>query len=235
MTPTPDLFPAPVLPRIPVTDAGGTSRAAFPVGRVFCVGRNYAAHAREMGEHDERAPPFFFMKPFSAVALGPEMAYPPATSSLHHEVELVLGIGKGLEAAAVDQARDAVVACGVGIDFTRRDRQAEAKAQGRPWEAGKVFDAAAACGALRAGDTALLAPTAGIGLEVDGVERQRGTLASMIWRPEEIIVRLSELFGLRAGDLVFTGTPEGVGEVEPGQRLRAWVDGLPPLAFQIRP
>lgn len=228
-----DLIPPPDPVRLPVVDEAGTCQGHFPVGRVFCVGRNYAEHAREMGHDPTREPPFFFMKPASAVVQGERVPYPPATSDLHHEVELVVAVGASLRAATPLAAREAVLACGVGVDLTRRDLQAEAKRLGRPWEIAKAFDAAAPCGALRVGRACLEDPERALRLTVDGELRQEGSLGQMIWLPEEILVRLSELFGLRAGDLVFTGTPAGVGPVQRGQTVRAEVDGLPPLAFRV--
>ncbi|HSG90811.1 MAG TPA: fumarylacetoacetate hydrolase family protein [Pseudomonadales bacterium] len=232
-----DLFPAPSLPRLALLDDDDEPVARFPVGRVFCVGRNYAAHAREMGKDPEREAPFFFMKPASAVASGDTIAYPSLTEDLHHEVELVVAIGRPLagdvHAHAGGDVLAAVAGCGVGIDFTRRDLQAVAKDAGRPWEAGKVFDGAAACGALRLGHGALVEPDRRIRLAVDGEARQSGTLGQMIWTAEEVIRRLAQLFGLRAGDLVFTGTPAGVGAVVRGAVLQARVDGLPPLDVRI--
>jgi len=228
-----DLIPLPDPVRLPVVDDAGTRQGHFPVGRVFCVGRNYAEHAREMGHDPTREPPFFFMKPASAVVQGERVPYPPATSDLHHEVELVVAVGASLRAATPLAAREAVLACGVGVDLTRRDLQAEAKRLGRPWEIAKAFDAAAPCGALRSGRACLEDPERALRLTVDGELRQEGSLGQMIWLPEEILVRLSELFGLRAGDLVFTGTPAGVGPVQRGQTVRAEVDGLPALAFRV--
>jgi fumarylpyruvate hydrolase len=173
------------------------------------------------------------MKPASAVVQGERVLYPPATSDLHHEVELVVAVGATPRAATATAAREAVLACGVGVDLTRRDLQAEAKRLGRPWELAKAFDGSAPCGALRAGRACLEAPERALRLSVDGELRQEGALGQMIWLPEEILVRLAELFGLRAGDLVFTGTPAGVGPVLRGQSVRAEVDGLPSLAFRV--
>lgn len=228
-----DLIPPPEPVRLPVLDEQGACLGYFPVGRVFCVGRNYAAHARELGHDPAREPPFFFMKPASAVVRGERVAYPPATSDLHHEVELVVALGASPRTAAPSAAREAVLACGVGVDLTRRDLQAEAKRLGRPWEIAKAFDGAAPCGALRGGGACLEDPERTLRLTVDGELRQEGSLGQMIWSPEEILVRLFELFGLRPGDLVFTGTPAGVGPLQRGQVVRAEVDGLPSLAFRV--
>jgi fumarylpyruvate hydrolase len=229
----PDRFPPPEAPRVPLVDDDDRVREAFPVGRVLCVGRNYAEHAREMGSDPDREPPFFFLKPASAVATGPDVPWPRETDDLHHEVELVLAVDRPLVAVDVPTARAAICACAVGLDLTRRDRQAEAKAGGRPWEAGKVFDGAAVVGPARLGRAVLDAPGAAITLAVDGAPRQSGRLGQMIWSAAEILARASVLFGVRAGDLVFTGTPAGVAALAPGARLEAGIDGLPPLSVRV--
>lgn len=250
MSPVPhapvDLIDLAPPPRLDVLDEADDCVGRFPVGRVFCVGRNYAEHAREMGHDPHREPPFFFMKPASAVSGDESLRYPTLTADLHHEVELVLAIGQSsaaapavAAAAAPDSSdasffRTAVIGCAVGVDFTRRDLQATAKAAGRPWEAGKVFDGSASCGALRRGHEVLDHAAARIRLTVDGVARQDGTLGQMIWSPLEVLRELAALFGLRAGDLVFTGTPAGVGPVGPGARIDAAIDGLPPLQLTVR-
>jgi fumarylpyruvate hydrolase len=228
-----DLVTLPDPVRIPVLDDADRPVGTFPVGRVFCVGRNYAEHAREMGHDPSREAPFFFMKPASAVTTSSRVRYPAATADLHHEVELVVAVGETVAASGPTAARRAVLACGVGIDLTRRDLQAEAKRQGRPWETAKSFDGSAPCAALRLGAACLEAPETPIRLWVDDALRQDGTLGQMIWLPEEILVRLTELFGLRAGDLVFTGTPAGVGPLLRGERIRAEIEGLPALAFDL--
>jgi len=217
------MIPTVTPPSLPI--AGQPHR--FPVRRVLCIGRNYAAHAREMGD-DGRSPPFHFIK--SAHALGqatPEgqLVYPPQTANLHHEVELVLALGGAPGAPSI-------FAYGVGLDMTRRDLQAQAKAKGRPWASGKDFDGAAWCGPLVPAP-AQVGPS--IHLQVDGVEVQRGTLDQMIWQPQEILTVLCELMTLAPGDLIFTGTPAGVGPVLPGQIMDAHVDGLPPLRVHVLP
>lgn len=212
------LFPPHAPSSLPI--AGSTLR--FPVRRILCVGQNYAAHAREMGQ--ERAEPFFFTKPADAVVTdGADPAYPPATADLHHEVELVCAIGADGEIAG----------WAVGCDLTRRDLQAAAKARGRPWDAAKGFDQSAPCGALHLGE--LPDADAPIELRVDGAPRQSGRLGDMVWAPREILAKARELWDIRPGDLIFTGTPEGVGPLEPGARVECAIGGLPPLSFTVRP
>ncbi len=222
---------------LPVTG----SAAAFPVRRVYCVGRNYAGHAREMGSDPTREPPFFFCKPGDADAVVAvpagrtvEIDYPPATRELHHEVELVVAIGRTAKDVAPADAAASIFGYAVGLDLTRRDLQAQMKAQSRPWEIGKAFDQSAPVGTLRrAADVGTLAEAA-IRLEVDGQLRQQGRLDQMIWSVGEIIANLSTLFTLQPGDLIFTGTPEGVGPVERGQTLVGRIDGLEPLQVRLR-
>lgn len=212
------LFPPAPTPSLPI--AGSDRR--FPVRRILCVGQNYAAHAREMGH--ERAEPFFFSKPADAlVADGADPAYPSATADLHHEVELVCAIGEDGD----------IFGWAVGCDLTRRDLQAAAKAKGRPWDAAKGFDGSAPCAALRPGE--LPDADAAIALTVDGDPRQAGRLGDMVWSPREILAKARELWDVRPGDLLFTGTPEGVGPLRPGQRVEATIAGLPPLTFTLRP
>ena len=212
------LFPPHPTPSLPIADAS----LRFPVRRIVCVGQNYAAHAREMG-HD-RAEPFFFSKPADALVTdGADPAYPPATADLHHEVELVCAIG----------ADGGIAGWAVGCDLTRRDLQAAAKAKGRPWDAAKGFDQSAPCGALRLGG--LPDADAAIELRVDGDLRQWGRLGDMVWAPHEILAKARELWDVRPGDLIFTGTPEGVGPLQPGARVDCAIGGLPPLSFTVRP
>jgi len=194
------------------------------VGRVFCVGRNYADHAREMGADPTREAPFFFTKWASTVVPGGgAIAYPPATDDYHHEVEWVVALG----------ADARVIAHAVGLDMTRRDLQAAAKAAGRPWDTAKNVEQGAPVGVMLAAGHGAPAPHAAITLEVDGVRRQSARLSDMIWSVDEIIQHLGQFYRLGAGDLIFTGTPAGVGPVMRGQRLRAAIDGLPPLEVQI--
>lgn len=212
------LFPPAVVPSLPILGQD----ARFPVRRILCVGQNYAAHAREMGH--ERAEPFFFSKPADALVTdGADPVYPPATADLHHEVELVCALGEG----------GRIIGWAVGCDLTRRDLQAAAKAKGRPWDAAKGFDQSAPCGALTLGD--LPDPAAAIGLSVNGEVRQSGRLDDMVWTPPEIVEKAGTLWTLRPGDLIFTGTPEGVGPIRPGDRIEARIDGLSPLDFTVRP
>ena len=204
----------------------------FPVRRVYCVGRNYAAHIREMGGND-RDPPFFFQKPTDSIVLnGEDIAYPPFTNDFQYEVELVLAIGAS--GADVDERRGLALIFGlaVGIDLTRRDVQVEARKAGRPWEVGKSFDRSAPISAIHPLQGALPA-SAGIGLRVNGTERQTGDIAEMIWRPAEIVSTLSRQYRLEPGDLIFTGTPAGVGPVEPGDLLEASVAGVDTLTIRI--
>ena len=215
------------------------SAAHFPVRRIFCVGRNYAEHAREMGATDQadgREPPFFFMKPGDAVVGGAgevEVAYPPATGNLHHEVELVVALGAGGANVAVDAAAELIFGYAVGLDLTRRDLQARAKEKGHPWDMGKGFDQSAVCGAIHP-VSAVGHPAAGeIRLEVNGETRQRGDLADMMWKVPDIIANLSTLVRLEAGDLIYTGTPSGVGPLVRGDRLAGNVAGVGTLTARI--
>jgi len=211
------LFPPAPTPSLPID--GDVRR--LPVRRVLCVGQNYAAHAREMGADPSKPAPFFFSKPAEGlVADGANPAYPPATANLHHEVELVVALGP--DARPVGWA--------VGVDLTRRDLQADAKAKGRPWEAAKAFDQSAPCGALSLSPPA---PDAVIELSVNGETRQSGRLSDMIWDVEGVLAQAAALWTLRPGDLIFTGTPEGVGPLNPGDRVEATIEGLPPLRFTV--
>ena len=210
------------------------SAARFPLRRVFCVGRNYSEHAREMGHDPDREPPFFFMKPADAVVPAEGViAYPPLTADLHHEVELVVAIGKGGVDINPEDALSHVWGYGVGIDLTRRDLQAEAKKLARPWEWGKAFDQSAPSTALQP-VSAVGHPSSGkIWLKVNGEQRQVGDLADLIWSVSEIISYASKSVALKAGDLIFTGTPAGVGAVQPGDVLTAGVDGVGDLSFTL--
>ncbi|NQY57304.1 MAG: fumarylacetoacetate hydrolase family protein [Ilumatobacteraceae bacterium] len=220
--------PAPVT--LPVR--GRTGR--FPVHRVFCVGRNYAEHAVEMGHDPDREPPFFFEKaPSCVLPPGVDVVYPPRTTEVHHEIEFVVAIGRTAAAVTADAALDHVYGYAVGLDMTRRDLQAAAKASGRPWDAAKSFDGAAPMSPVIPATVAGHVDAGSIVLEVDGDERQRGDLAQMIWRPAEIIAELSALVVLRPGDLIMTGTPAGVGSVHPGDRLHGRVDGVAELDVNI--
>ena len=222
-------------PAVPSVAVAGSS-ARFPVRRVFCVGRNYAAHAREMGSDPHREPPFFFSKPADAVipASG-TVPYPPATSDLHHEIELVVALGGG--GANIDPAAALALVWGygVGIDLTRRDLQAVAKDQGRPWDMAKGFDASAPCSPLVAAAT-LGHPTGNkVWLDVNGARKQEGTLDEMIWSIPEVIAALSRLVTLAPGDLIYTGTPAGVGKINPGDVVTGGVDGVAEFALTFGP
>jgi fumarylpyruvate hydrolase len=217
-------------PPVPPTVAIAGSELRFPVRRIFCVGRNYAAHAREMGG-DDREPPFFFSKPADAVVEdGSTIPYPPATDDLHHEIELVVAIGRGGADVAVEDALTHVFGYAVGIDLTRRDLQVAAKTAGKPWDLAKGFDRSAPISAIRPGPH----PNEGrIWLAVDGSVRQDGDLVDMIWSVPETIAHLSSFVELRPGDLIFTGTPEGVGPVGRGQTLEGGIEGLGELRISV--
>jgi fumarylpyruvate hydrolase len=213
-------------PAVPSVAVAGSS-ARFPVRRVFCVGRNYAAHAREMGSDPDREPPFFFAKPADAVipATG-TVPYPPATNDLHHEVELVVALGSGGTNIDPSDALGLVWGYGAGLDLTRRDLQAVAKDQGRPWDMAKGFDASAPCSPLV--PAATLGHPSGnkIWLDVNGVRKQEGTLDELIWTIPEVIAALSRLVTLAPGDLIYTGTPSGVGKLNAGDVVTGGVDGV---------
>lgn len=226
------VFPAAAPVALPV--AG--SDAMFPVRRIYCVGQNYAAHAREMGGSGRDAP-FFFSKPTDAVmpvvdgAVG-KMPYPPMTQNLHHEIELVVALGSGGSNLSVADAGAHVWGYAIGLDMTRRDLQAEAKKLGRPWSTAKGFDHSAPIGPIHRASRSS-APQGAIGLTVNGQPRQHGQLNQMIWNVAEIVATLSTLFTLQAGDLIFTGTPEGVGPVVIGDMLVGSIDGLGTLQVAI--
>ncbi len=220
-------------PRPSVAVAG--SEARFPVGRIYCVGRNYADHAREMGHDPDREPPFFFMKaPNSVVGDGATVDFPVGTKDVHHEIELVVAIGKGGKNIPVEQALDHVWGYGVGLDMTRRDLQAEAKKQGRPWEMGKSFDESAPVSVLRPAAKIGHPAKGAIWVKVNGQVRQTGDLAMQIWTVPEQIAYLSNLITLQPGDLIFSGTPAGVGAVKAGDKLEGHIDGVGELSFSYR-
>jgi len=217
------------LPAVPV--AG--SHALFPVRRIFCVGRNYAEHAREMGADPTREPPFFFMKPADAIVTDGRMTYPPMTADLQHEIEQVVALARGGRDIPAAGALDCVFGYAVGLDMTRRDIQAELKAKGRSWEMGKAFDQSAPISPV--------VPAAHIGhprrgaivLTVNSQPRQHGDLADMIWPVADIVAKLSAYVTLLPGDLIFTGTPAGVGRVERGDRLEGRIEGVGTLSVTI--
>lgn len=218
------LFPPPVAPTLPL--AGEDAR--FPVRRIFCVGRNYADHATEMGVAADRAAPFYFTKSAHALIAPGAIPYPPGTADLHHEVELVLALGAPLFRASAAAAQAAILGRAVGIDLTRRDLQADAKARRRPWDTAKDFDASAVIAPL---SRAVAGP--GIRLSVNGILRQQGSLSDMIFGEAALLAHLSTLYRLEPGDLVMTGTPAGVGALVPGDRVAASIDGLPGLEMTV--
>lgn len=209
----------------------------FPVNRVFCVGRNYAAHAREMGRDPDREKPFFFMKPANAVVQAGEaettIPYPPQTSNFHHEIELVAVLGKGGKDIPVDQALELVYGYAVGLDMTRRDLQLDARDKGRPWEFGKSFAKSAPIGPIsRVSDVGHL-DKATIAVTVDGQPRQSSDIDMLIWSVAESIAYLSQYETLEPGDVIMTGTPEGVGAVKPGQVMHGTIAGLTPITVRV--
>ena len=218
-------------PRASLAVAGTDKR--FPVNRIFCIGRNYAAHAVEMGHDPDREPPFFFLKPGGAVADAGVFPYPPLSANVHHEVEMIVALGAGGSDISEAAALDHVFGYGVGLDMTRRDLQDEAKKLSRPWDVAKGFDRSAPCSALvpaaRIGH-----PRAGaITLDVNGERRQTGDLNQMIWTVPEIISVLSRAFTLAAGDIIMSGTPSGVGAVERGDVLHARLENVAELAVRV--
>jgi fumarylpyruvate hydrolase len=220
-------IPGPAVTTLPVDGA----TTVFPVLRVFCVGRNYAEHAVEMGHDPDREPPFFFMKPAVAVVpSGSTLPFPSVTDDLHHEIELVVAIGRGGQRIAADDALAHVFGYAVGLDMTRRDLQDQAKQTRRPWDMAKGFDRSAPMSAVRPA-AAIGHPSEGaIWLRVNGELRQEGDLAQQIWKVPETISYLSTLVELQPGDLIMTGTPSGVGRVQRGDRLEGHIDGVGDLA-----
>lgn len=217
-------------PSVPV--AGGAE--LFPVHRIYCVGQNYAAHAREMGSDPDRAPPFYFSKPADAIVQnGARIPFPSRTSDLHHEIELVVAIGKGGSGISAGDASSHIYGYAVGIDLTRRDLQAQAKKAGKPWDTAKGFDCSAPISKIhRAADIGH--PDKGrIWLAVNGTVRQDGNLEELIWRVPEAVAELSTYFELRPGDLLFTGTPSGVGALQRGDRITGGIDGIDEIAVEI--
>jgi len=226
------VFPAPAIPSVPVR---GTD-ARYPVSRIFCVGRNYAAHAREMGFDPDREPPFYFTKPANAlVASGSTVAYPPGTANYHYEMELVIALGKPVFQVPVDHALDAVWGYACGLDMTRRDLQMKAREMGRPWDLGKAFEDSAVIGELvPASQTGHLSKGL-IQLTVNGTVKQSSDLAALIWSVPEVVSHLSQFYHLQPGDLIYTGTPEGVGAVVAGDRLEGEIAGVGTIALTIGP
>ncbi len=209
------------------------SSQLFPVHRVYCVGRNYSEHAREMGHDPNREPPFFFKKNPDNVLHDGTFPYPPASEDVHHEIELVVALHKGGENIPVERALDCVFGYAVGLDMTRRDLQAEAKRLGRPWDTAKSFEKSAPCSPIVPVSQTGNPERGEIGLDVNGAPRQRGDISQMIWSIPEIIADLSTLFTLREGDLIFTGTPSGVGAVQRGDLLEGFVAGVGNLRVEV--
>lgn len=216
-------------PPVPVVPVEGET-AGFPVRRILCVGRNYAAHAREMGA-DTREPPFFFTKPADAIVTpGRDPAYPPRTKNLHHEIELVVAIGAPGRDVTPDAAPALIFGYAVGVDLTRRDLQNAAKDKGHPWDAGKAFDDSAPISAIRRGSRP---PTGRIWISVNGAVKQQGDMADMIWSVAEIVAEASRLWALAPGDLIYTGTPEGVGPLVAGDKVEGEVEGVGRISFTV--
>ena len=224
------VFPPPAQVAIPVR---GSDRL-FPVHRVYCVGRNYAAHAVEMGHDPNKEPPFFFQKnPDNLVVGGGEFPYPAASDDVHHEIELVVALGEGGTDIPVERALDRVYGYAVGLDMTRRDLQGEAKKLGRPWEVGKAFEYSAPCTEIVPASAIGHPESGAIWLTVKGELRQEGDLNQLIWKVPEMVSYLSGLFTLRPGDLIFSGTPAGVGPVARGDRLRGHIVGIGDLDVTV--
>ncbi|MFZ1376114.1 MAG: fumarylacetoacetate hydrolase family protein [Geothrix sp.] len=224
------VIPVPAVPALPIE---GTSRV-FPVRRIYCIGRNYADHAREMGMDPEREPPFFFGKPHDTVVPGGgDIAYPPLTSNLHYEVELVVALATGGRDIMAAEALAHVYGYAVGIDLTRRDLQAKAKDKGQPWDSAKGFDQSAPVSRILPVAAAGHFGRGAIWLTVNGVEKQRGDLSQMIWSVPEVIAHVSRFVALAPGDLLFTGTPSGVGPIVRGDRVRCGIEGLGELEIVL--
>ncbi len=222
-----DPIPQPTLPVV-------GSDKLFPVHRIYCVGRNYADHAIEMGHDPNREPPFFFQKnPDCLVTDGRDFPYPPATRDVHFEMEMVVALGKGGAGIASESALEHVFGYAVGLDMTRRDLQGEAKKLGRPWEVGKAFEASAPCSAVVPASRIGHPASGAVWLNVNGTERQRGDLDQLIWNVPETIAYLSTLFTLQAGDLIFTGTPAGVGPVVRGDEMHGGVEGIGEIRVRV--
>lgn len=224
--PSPFVLPAPATPALPILGEVGV----FPVRRILCVGRNYAAHRREMGG-DDRDPPFFFSKPADAVVSDGRVPFPSRTDELHHEIELVVALGEGGESVTAEQALPLVFGYATGVDLTRRDLQAAAKAKGQPWDAAKGFDASAPISPIRRWRGP--PPSGAIRLWVNDALKQEGELADMIWGVADIIAEASCLWRLEPGDLIFTGTPEGVGPLRVGDTVRGEIESVGALSFSV--
>jgi fumarylpyruvate hydrolase len=222
------VIPAPKTPSIPVSGGG-----AFPVRRVYCIGRNYAAHAIEMGHDPDREAPFFFQKNPNNLDSTGEFPYPPHSSDVHHEVELVVALKSGGSNIPLDQALNHVWGYAVSLDMTRRDLQGEAKKQGRPWEIGKAFERSGPVGPLHSVEKVGHLNHGRIELKVNGALKQEGDMNQMIWKVPEMISYLSEYFELQAGDVIMSGTPSGVGAVVRGDVMEASIEGLGNLVVKV--
>jgi fumarylpyruvate hydrolase len=221
-------------PPQPVIAVAGSDKL-YPVRRIWCVGRNYVEHIREMGQ-DERAPPFYFAKPADAIVPdGSTVPYPPLTKDMHHEVELVVALKSGGRNIPLEKALDTIYGYAVGIDLTRRDLQIASRDQKRPWEIGKAFDASAPCGPLRPASEIGHPKKGRVTLKANGQIRQDGDLAQMIWNVPEVIANLSEQVELAAGDIIMTGTPAGVAATVPGDKLECEIEGVGRLTITIGP
>jgi fumarylpyruvate hydrolase len=208
--------------------------AVFPVNRVYCVGRNYAAHAIEMGHDPDKDPPFFFQKnPDNILLEGNDFPYPPMTNDVHHEIEMVVALKSGGDKIPVDRALDCVFGYGVSLDMTRRDLQGQMKKLGRPWEIGKAFEHSAPCSELVSAEDIGHPSEGAIWLKINGETRQEGNLNQLIWKIPEMISYLSDLFTLHSGDIILTGTPAGVGPVNTGDKMHGHVDGVGELRVNV--
>ncbi|MFG1210512.1 fumarylacetoacetate hydrolase family protein [Xanthobacter flavus] len=226
------LFPVAPVPTVSTLN----ENALFPVNRIFCVGRNYADHAKEMGVEVDREAPFYFLKASSAIVhSGSAVAYPPSTSNYHYEMEFVVAIGTPAWHVPVERALDVVYGYASGLDMTRRDLQLDARAKGRPWDLGKNFEQSAVITPIvPKAKFGTIGPQR-ISLAVDGVEKQSARLSDLIWSVEELISHLSRYYHLLPGDLIYTGTPAGVGPVVPGNLITGQIDGLPSISLSITP
>ncbi|MDR3470690.1 MAG: fumarylacetoacetate hydrolase family protein [Devosia sp.] len=229
MTPS-RLFPDPEFSALPVTGL----HERYPVHRIFCVGRNYAEHAKEMGVEVDRTAPFYFLKhPLALVQSGASVPYPPGTENYHHEMELVVALGKPIFRASPEEASKSVCGFACGLDMTRRDLQLAARSAGRPWDLGKDFEQSAVVAEIAlAAEFGPVGPQR-ISLDVNGTTRQSARLSDLVWSIDELLSDLSHYYHLVPGDLLFTGTPAGVGPVVPGDRLRGEIDGLKPVELII--
>ena len=223
------VIPTPIRPSLPVK---GTSER-FPVRRVYCIGRNYADHAIEMGHDPEKEPPFFFQKNAENIDSSGEFPYPPETNDVHFEVEMIVALKRGGANIEVADAMQLVFGYGVGLDMTRRDLQGEMKKLGRPWEIGKAFERSAPMGPLVSINETGQLDSGVISLSVDGTVRQNGDLNQMIWKVPEQIAYLSRFYDIAAGDLIMTGTPAGVGSIHKGEIMECRVDGIDPFIVKV--